>query len=119
MIEGSCHCGAVQFEVHKPLEWITECNCSACRKLGTIWAHADESEIVLKHEEGATISYVWGDKTLAFHSCGTCGCTTHWLGLDKAAGTRMAVNIRLADPADIKDLRLRHFDGADSWDYLD
>ncbi|WP_286830263.1 MULTISPECIES: GFA family protein [Kordiimonas] len=119
MIKGSCHCGAVHFEVRKPLEWITECNCSACRKLGTIWAHADESEIDLTHAEGATLSYVWGDKTLAFHSCKTCGCTTHWLTLDKADGTRMAVNMRLAEPADVANIPVRHFDGADTWRYLD
>jgi hypothetical protein len=31
----------------------------------------------------------------------------------------MAVNLRLADPKDIKDIPLRHFDGADTWTFLD
>ncbi|NVJ97937.1 MAG: GFA family protein [Alphaproteobacteria bacterium] len=119
MLKGGCHCGAVSFEVKTSLEWITECNCSACRKLGTVWAHADEGEINVDMADGATLSYIWGDKTLAFHTCRTCGSTTHWTSLNKAESTRMAVNVKLVDPSEIRDMRLRHFDGADSWQYLD
>ncbi len=67
--------------------------------------------------QGSTIAYSWGDKGIAFHSCKTCGCTTHWAGLVNA---RMAVNLGLADdPRNIADLPLRHFDGAESWEFLD
>jgi hypothetical protein len=31
----------------------------------------------------------------------------------------MAVNIRNFDPKDIGDVRIRRFDGADTWTYLD
>jgi hypothetical protein len=31
----------------------------------------------------------------------------------------MAVNCRMAAPADIAGMRIRHFDGADTWTYLD
>jgi hypothetical protein len=55
-------------------------------------------------------------KSLAFHSCRTCGCTTHWEG---QRDSRMAVNCRMADPAAIAALRIRRFDGADSWAFLD
>ena len=119
MIKGNCHCGAISFELDAELEWLTECNCSICRKLGTIWAHARIDRIFIQKTEGATTSYRWGDENLAFHTCKTCGCTTHWENLQPQSDSVMAVNVRLADPEQISHLRIRRFDGADSWQYLD
>jgi hypothetical protein len=69
--------------------------------------------------EDATIAYVHGDRTLAMHTCRTCGCTTHWIALDSDESSRMAVNFRMCDPDDISDIAVRQFDGADTWQYLD
>ncbi len=119
MIKGSCHCGAVRFELADTPEWLTECNCSICRRLGALWAHADAARVTLTRDGDAIISYVWGDRDLAFHTCRTCGCTTHWESLKPEVSTRMAVNCLLADPDEIASLRIRHFDGAESWRFLD
>lgn len=119
MIHGSCHCGAVHFDCSVRPEWLTRCNCSYCRRAGALWAHAETQQIVLTFEAGATIRYIWGDKTLAFHSCRTCGCTTHWENLDPSPTARMAVNCALAEPAEIAGLRIRRFDGAETWTWLD
>jgi hypothetical protein len=69
--------------------------------------------------QGATIAYIHGDKTLAMHSCKTCGCTTHWTSLDSGESARMAVNFRMCEPDEISSIRVRKFDGAESWEYLD
>ena len=122
MIRGSCHCGAVKFRLREHRNFLTDCNCSACRRYGSLWLHADRSEVELEHDADATLAYEWGDRMLAFHSCRICGGTTHWLSTQKEVGSdedRMAVNCRMAEPADIADLPIRHFDGADSWQYLD
>ncbi|WP_299396795.1 GFA family protein [Pelagibius sp.] len=119
MIRGSCHCGAVRFEYPGRPQWLNRCNCSYCRRAGTLWAYAETQQITLTFEAGATIRYIWGDKTLAFHSCRTCGCTTHWENLDPSPAARMAVNCALAEPAEIAGLRIRHFDGAETWTWLD
>lgn len=58
----------------------------------------------------------WGDKDLEFHRCKTCGYTTHWMATD---GSRYAVNGQLASEADMEDVRVRRFDGADTWEFLD
>lgn len=68
--------------------------------------------------EDATISYVHGDKTLAMHSCKSCGGTTHWIGLDGDESAKMAVNFRMCDPDVYADIRIRLFDGADTWEFL-
>ena len=118
-IEGSCHCGAVRIRVDEAPTQLTACNCSICRRLGTIWGHGEAGDIEIKAAPGATLSYVWGDKGLAFHSCNTCGCTTHWQSLSAECPDRLAVNLRLAPPGTIEAIGLRHFDGADSWTFLD
>ena len=66
---------------------------------------------------GATVPYVQGDRTLAMHHCPTCGCVTHWSSLTGA--DRMAVNARLIEERDIEGVRVRRFDGAETWRYLD
>jgi hypothetical protein len=116
IITGSCHCGAVRFEITRP-DRVVSCNCSICRRYAALWAYAPPAKARLEAAEGATIAYSWGDKSIAFHSCATCGATTHYASL---IDERIAVNMRLVDdPAVLGDLRLRHFDGADSWRFLD
>ncbi|WP_417468140.1 GFA family protein [Maricaulis sp.] len=119
MIEGHCHCGAVRWTLNIEPGWLTRCNCSYCRRANAVWAHADASQIVLDYPAESVVRYLHGDRTLAFVSCKACGCTTHWEAVDPEAGGRMAVNVNMAAPAAIAGLRIRHFDGAESWEFLD
>ena len=119
MIRGSCHCGAVSFELAEHRDFLTDCNCSICRRYGALWLHCNRSEVQLECPEDATVRYEWGDHLLGFHHCRTCGCITHWSSSMDDQPESMAVNCRLAEPADIEGMRIRRFDGADSWQYLD
>jgi hypothetical protein len=113
-INASCHCGAVELELPEAPTTLNDCNCSICRRLGTLWAYYNPKNVKLIHEPGATIVYLWGDKMLEFHTCKTCGCTAYWAGVDKSV-ERMGVNARLMDPSVINGVRVRHSDGADTW----
>jgi hypothetical protein len=117
MVEVTCHCGAVRLAVADVPAEVTECNCSICRRLGARWAYYERSRVEL-NRAGSTRPYVWGDRMLAFHRCRNCGCVTHWLSLN-GANTRMAVNARMIDGLDTDTLRIRRFDGANTWAYLD
>ncbi len=119
MISGTCHCGAVRFELEGEPEQLVDCNCSRCRRLGALWAHADNTRVTIDAEPGATQAYVWGDRTLESHTCRTCGCTTHWLSLKREEPYRVGVNCRMCDPESISHLRVRRLDGADTWQFLD
>lgn len=117
MIKGTCHCGAVSYTYDKVPQRATACNCSICRRLGALWIYATLPRIAVT---GATISYSHGDKDIAFHSCATCGCTTHWENLHpEEADAYMAVNLNLAEPEAAQGVRVRRFDGADTWEFLD
>ena len=121
MIESSCHCGAVQLriEAEAPSK-LTSCNCSICSKYASLLAYFPSIQVTVIASEDATHRYVWGDKQLAFVRCATCGCFSHWVGLDPNSPTdRMGVNARLFKNLDISSIRVRRFDGADTWEFLD
>jgi hypothetical protein len=115
MVEASCHCGAVRLELESAPAELTSCNCSLCRRLGALWAYYSPSKVRVS---GATATYRWGDKTLDTHHCATCGCITHWSPIE-ASLDRMGVNARLMPPAIVDAARIRRFDGADTWKFLD
>lgn len=118
-ITGACHCGAVSYEMKVQPRFAVDCNCSICRSLGTVWGHGEAGDITVTAAPNATLSYSRGDKELAFHTCRTCGATTHWAAIRGDAKGRMAVNLRLAEPGTIEAIGHRHFDGADTWTFLD
>jgi len=116
-VEGSCHCGAVTLAIASAPTQVTSCNCSICRRLGTLWAYYAPADVRIT---GPTATYHWGDKTLDFHHCATCGCTTHWSPRDNRIADRMGINARLLAPAVLAAARVRRLDGAsDNWKYLD
>lgn len=98
MVKGSCHCGAVRIEVPRPPEWVGDCNCSSCSKLGTLIAYYPDAEVSV---EGETVTYIWGDKMIGLHHCPICGCYTHWKTLGEDFG-KMGVSARLLDGFDAK-----------------
>ena len=119
MITASCHCGAVRIEIDEPPTRLTECNCSICRRLGAHWAYYTRDQVRFIMEVDATQGYAQGDKTLETHHCRTCGCTTHWVSISEEAADRVAINARLFPPEDRAGIPVRHFDGAETWTFLD
>jgi hypothetical protein len=129
VIEASCHCGAVKITLSRAPDTLTDCNCSICRRLGALWAYYAPAEVQIAAADDAMGAYAWGERSLAFHHCRTCGCTTHWAGIDPSGAAhpagvdpksgRMGVNARLLAPADRAAAKVRRFDGADTWRVLE
>jgi hypothetical protein len=116
MIEASCHCGAVTLLIETAPETVTDCNCSICRRYGTLWAYYSPKQVRISG--GRTKIYMWGDRGIEFHHCRNCGCVTHWAPADKSRD-RMGVNTRMMAPEIRARARVRRLDGADTWKYLD
>jgi len=115
MLTATCHCGAIGIQIPEAPAEVTNCNCSICRRLGTLWGYYKADTVqVLGHPE-KTDSYVHGDKTLRVVRCRHCGCTTHWEDLERQPDSRVGVNIRNFEPGVIGEVRIRLLDGADSW----
>ncbi len=117
MIHGSCRCGAVKWQFEGTPDGATACNCTTCRRYGTLWAYDYEGEGITT--SGETRVYKPGD-SLGFHFCPTCGCVAYWRGLepDAEGRRRIAVNLRLAEPDTVAAIPIDHFDGLETWDDL-
>jgi hypothetical protein len=109
MIAGSCHCGAVRITVTDAPATVTSCNCSICRRLGTLWAYYRPSQVTVT---GNTVAYIWGDRMLALYHCAICGCTTHWESIEQPPIDRMGVHAGLLDLPDFAGIPVKFNDGA-------
>lgn len=128
MLTGHCHCGAVVFRALIQPDALLVCNCSICRRLGARWIYAPVADVTFDMQSDATLSYIREAGNLAFHTCRTCGCTTHWAMVSRnpdaentstTARDRVALNANLCPPEHVAALPVRHFDGADTWQFLD
>lgn len=119
MLTATCHCGAVRLELPRRPRQLVSCNCSICRRYGTLWAYYKRRDVKLHARRGAVTSYSWGEKTLKFIRCRTCGCVTHWEPVEPSERSRMGVNARNLEPSRIAAVRVRHLDGASTWKFLD
>ena len=119
MLTAACHGGAVRLEVPRRPRRLTNCNCSICRRYGTLWAYYKASEVRITGAPGATNEYAWGDKSLKFVRCSTCGCITHWEEMHPKEGGRVGVNARNFELSSLGSVRIRLLDCASTWRYLD
>jgi hypothetical protein len=119
MIEASCHCGNVRLSFEKLTDTLTSCNCSICNRIGALWAYYKPEQVSVSFTHKPASKYIWGDKCIEFYHCESCGSTTHYELTDKCAERKLAINCRMLEPNLINSLPVRHFDGANTWEFLD
>ena len=109
--QGSCHCGAVTYEVAIDLPQVVSCNCSICSKKGTLLAFAPKAKFNLKSGDEHLTDYQFGKKAIHHLFCNTCGVTPFGLG-SMPDGTEMAaVNVRCLEGVDFESIPVHHYDG--------
>lgn len=91
---GSCHCGAVKFEVDVDLDGLVECNCSHCYRKGFVLAFAPREAFRLVEGEDATTSYGFNKHRIEHRFCKTCGVQPFGLGVGPDGKEMAAINIR-------------------------
>ena len=116
---GTCHCGAARWRFTAAPESATACNCTTCRRYGALWIYGHEGEDVFV--DGPTGSYRNPRLTkphLEFVFCPTCAGVLAWRGLhlESDGRRRMAVNVRLCEPARVGHLPIDAFDGLDTFE---
>lgn len=115
MLKLSCQCGQIRVGTSKQPDYIHECNCTLCGKLGARWGYFHPSEVSV---EGATKGYCRKDKddpAAQIQFCAKCGSTTHFVLTEGAVARHgnvvLGVNMRLADERDLAGVELRYPDG--------
>ena len=71
---GSCHCGAVKFEVQTALAPAARCNCSLCRRKGALMTPVFESgNLRITEGKDALTSYQFNTRVANHFFCKHCG----------------------------------------------
>jgi hypothetical protein len=108
---GSCHCGAVKFELKAALDGVGACNCSICRRVGAVMKSVPTSAFTLLSGADAMLDYQFGKKTAHHPFCKTCGVRTHTLW-GEGDDAKAIVNLRCVDGLDVDSLAVTKYDGA-------
>jgi hypothetical protein len=111
--EGSCHCGAVRYEVTlEPPSKAFACNCSMCLRAGWLLAFVPQTALRVVAGEDALTDYQFGKKSIHHQFCKTCGVRAFSMGADKTGKGTVAVNLRCVAGIDATKLPVEAFDGA-------
>jgi hypothetical protein len=109
---GSCHCGAVRFDAKSPpITQAIACNCSMCRRKGTLLAFIPASDFTLQSGEDALVDYQFNRKIIHHLFCRTCGVTSFARGTMPDGTATVALNARCLDNVDPDALKITPFDG--------
>ena len=108
--KGSCHCGAIAFEVEGELKEVADCNCSICSRLGHLLWFVPRSALRILTPESNIASYTFGTGTIKHRFCPRCG--VHPFGEGSHDGHPMAaINVRCLEGVDFSGLPVKHYDG--------
>ena len=108
---GSCHCGAVTYDVELELGKVIACNCSMCGRSGTLLAFVPPEQFTLRSGEDQLGEYKFNRHVVAHHFCKVCGIKPFSRG-KKGDGTPIvAINVRCLEGVDIAALDVQHVDG--------
>lgn len=94
MHHGSCLCGAIRYEVNAPIERITHCHCSMCRKAhgAAFGSYASVAASSFRFTAGANLVARYASSPTVIRSfCPRCGSTLQWLSSARAQWVDFAV----------------------------
>lgn len=72
-LQGSCHCGAVRFEVTTDFPELTRCDCSICRRKNALMVKVHERQFRLLAGEDELTEYRFHTHTARHYFCKVCG----------------------------------------------
>lgn len=111
---GSCHCGAVTFEVDAPADLkVVECNCGMCERVGFLHLMVSKSQFRLLTGDEALTSYRFNTGVAEHLFCRVCGVKSFYVPRSHPEG--YSVNVRCLEPSTIKTQTREHF-GGQNWE---
>ncbi len=110
--QGSCHCGRIAYEVDADnIPSAIECNCSICRRKGSLLWFVPKSRFHLKTPEENAATYRFNTMKIAHRFCTVCGMHPYADGQDKDGNPMAAVNVRCLEGVDLSELKVIQYDG--------
>ncbi len=114
LYHGGCQCGAVRFRVEASLDHPVICNCSRCRRLGSVLVFAPRGDFVLERGEDSLTEFRFNREVIRHLFCKTCGIQSFSFGTAPDGAEMAAVNANCLDGVDGRALAARAvaYDGA-------
>ncbi len=109
---GSCHCGAVSYEVVAEFKEGMRCNCSHCKRKGFLLSFVPESSFTLLTGEGVLTNYQFNKKHIDHLFCSVCGVQSFGRGKDATGNTMVAINLNCLEGFDTSAVVVQEIDGA-------
>lgn len=107
---GSCHCGAVRFEIDADLDRVRVCDCSICRRRGALNHRVDEDQFRLLTPWDALATYNFHTRTATDYFCKTCGVAP--FRRPRTAPEKWTVNVRCLEGVDLDALKIEQVYGS-------
>ena len=109
---GSCQCGTVSFEADADLDRTIVCNCSRCKRLGSVLAFTGREAFTLKSGEENLSEYLFNNRKVHHLFCKTCGIQGFAYGEKPDGSAMVAINVNCLEGVDPRALSPHAHDGA-------
>lgn len=111
---GSCHCGAVAFEVTAAFDSALSCNCSHCLRKGFLLAFVPKEQVNIAQGADNLTEYKFGKKKISHLFCKTCGVQAFGFGVSEDGTETAAINLRCIHDLDLESIPVHTYNGKDA-----
>ena len=108
---GSCHCGAVRYEVETDLEQVIECNCSHCYRKGLLLTFVEPAAFSLLSGEEVLSEHLFNRNAIHHLFCKSCGVQSFARGTRRDGAPMVAINVRTLEDVEPFSLTPQRVDG--------
>ena len=108
--EGSCHCGAVRFEIESDFPELTRCDCSICRRKNALMVKVHENHFKLLSGDDSLSEYQFHTMTARHFFCKTCGI--YPFHRKRVTPDYLGINVFCLDNFDPSGIPVRQTEGA-------
>jgi len=108
---GSCHCGAVAFEVEGTIDSGLSCNCSICARRASLLWFVPREKLRLTTPDADAATYLFNAHVIRHRFCPTCGIHAFGEATDPKGNPVAAVNLRVLEGVDLSGVPVHAFDG--------
>ncbi len=108
---GSCHCGRIAFTVEGAIDGALACNCSICRRKGSLLWFVPRSALELRTPEADLSTYSFNRHAIRHNFWAVCGIHPFGEGSDPRGNPIAAINLRCVDDVDLDTIPVQHYDG--------
>lgn len=109
---GSCHCGKVAYEAEGEIGKVLACNCSMCRRKGSLLWFIPKEQFRLNTPDSNASTYLFNKHVIRHRFCPVCGIHPYAEAKDAKGNPTAAINVRCLEGVDPESFEVQHFDGA-------